>query len=175
MKTFEERLNDYVLSHPGFNAEYVYDYVLQQHKKAIWKVQHRVEERLQNMLASDASVLFLTITFDDEHLPTKQNERNTETLVYEYLVSQPGVISFVANTDYGKKNGRFHWHALVLTELDLSHLGWMCGSIDFVRVRKTSVPLKLSRYLVKLKRHATKILDPIIIYYPNHFRAKGGE
>lgn len=175
MKTFDERLNDYVLSHPGFNAEIVYDYILQQHKKAIWKLQHRVERRLENMLTSNASVLFLTLTFDDEHLPTKENEKLTQTLVFDYLSRQKGVISFVANTDYGKENGRFHWHAVVLSDLDLTHETWIYGSVDFLRIRKTSVPLQLTRYLIKLKRHSTKILDPFIIYFPIHFRANGGD
>lgn len=175
MKTFEKRLQDYVMSHPFFDANSVYDHIYQQHKKAIWKAQHRIEERLENMLASNASVLFLTITFDDEHLPIKEQEFDTESQVYHYLRLQPGIISFVANTDYGKKNGRFHWHAVVLTTRDVTHHGWNNGSVDFVRVKKSSVPLRLSRYIVKLKQHATKILDPILIYYPVHYKAKGGE
>jgi len=175
MKTFEQRLNDYVLSHPGFNAEVVYDYVMQQHKKAIWKLQHRVEKRLENMLTSNASVLFLTLTFDDEHLPTKENEMYTQSYVYDYLSMHPGVISFVANTDYGKENGRFHWHAVVLTNLDLNNQAWIYGSVNFKRVIKSSVPLRLTRYLIKLKRHATKVVNPFIIYYPLHYQSKGGD
>lgn len=175
MKTFEQRLNDYIISHPCFDAESVYDYVLQQHKKAIWKLQHRIEERLTPMLTSNASVLFLTFTFDDQHLPTKDQETLTEQYVFDYLLSHSGVLSFVANTDYGKENGRFHWHAVVLTTENLDHKLWNHGTIDFERVRKTSIPLRLSRYLVMLKNHAVKVLDPQMIYYPIHYRAKGGE
>jgi len=176
MKTFEQRLNDYVLSHPGFHPETVYDYVYQEHKKAIWKLQHRIKERLIPMLTSNASVLFLTLTFDDAHLPTKENEQQTESYVNDFFNSHPWVISYVANTDYGKENGRFHWHAVVLTEKNLSFEPWIYGTVDFERVRKSSVPLRLSRYLVMLKHHAVKVLNPQMIYYPKHYKnIKGGE
>ncbi len=173
MKTFDQRLLDYVTTHPEYNASTVYDQVLDKHKRAIWKMQHRIKERIEFMLTSNESAFFITFTFSDEYLPISTEEYLTQQYVFDCLLANQ-VSSFVANTDYGKENGRFHWHAVVQSQHDIKHELWKYGSIHFQRIPKTSLPLKLSRYLIKLQRHATKILDPFMIYYPMRYR-KGGE
>lgn len=167
--TLEQRLLKYIDTHPYCDIDSVYDKVLEMHKKAIWKMQHRISERITHMINNTDNVYFLTFTFDNDHLPSKKNELSTESLIKEYL-KKHNVKSYVANIDYGKQNGRFHWHAVVESETPFSHELWTQGAISFIKIRKSSKSLKLSRYLIKLKRHATKVLDPLVIYYPYRFR-----
>lgn len=169
MKTFNERLLDYVLKNPEFSIEHVYEQVMDKHKRAIWKLQHRIKERINVMLTAKESVFFLTLTYDDAHLPKTEYEKDTQEQVKKFMESN-NVISYCANTDYGKTHGRFHWHAVATSLNDFDNKLWKYGGIRFQRIKVNSIPLKLSRYLIKLQRHATKILDPFMIYYPLRFR-----
>lgn len=173
MKTFNERLLDYMTKHPLYDASSVYNQTMDKHKRAIWKMQHRIKERIEFMLLSNESAFFITFTFDDKHLPKTEDEYLTQHLIDDYLVSNH-VTSFVANSDYGKDNNRFHWHAVCQSLSDLDFSLWNQGAIHAQRIPKTSLPLKLSRYLIKLQRHAVKVLDPLMIYYPRYYR-KGVE
>lgn len=169
MKTFSERLLDYVQKHPCFDIDSVHDYVLDKHKRAIWKLQQRVSDRIENMLTGNLSVFFLTFTFSDEYLPIPEHERRTEAQIIAFMDAQ-GVSAYVANTDYGKENGRFHWHAVVQSTHNMDSKLWKYGAINFKKVPKTSLSIKLSKYLIKLKRHAIKVMDPQIIYGPRYYR-----
>jgi len=169
MKTLQERLLDYIEKHPGFDVDNVFERVQDMHKRAIWKLQKRIAERIEHMMTGTIPVFFLTFTFKDEHLPKLEHERSTEDKIRAFMTAS-GVQSYVANIDYGKKNGRMHWHAVVQTPHLLDHKLWVYGSLDFIKVPKTSISLKLSKYLVKLQRHAVKIQDPLIIYYPRYYK-----
>lgn len=169
-KMLEQRLMDYVESHPAYDVNTFYDVVLQNHKVAIFKMQHRIRDRIQHMLNTNENVFFITMTFDDNHLP-KSNDDKIKSIddVIQFMKSN-NVSAFVANVDYGKDNGRFHWHAVAQSVYDFSHIHWTQGAVNFKRVPKTQIPLKLSRYLVKLQRHAVKITDPVMIYYPYRYK-----
>jgi hypothetical protein len=168
--TLQERLENYISNHPLFDVNCVYENILQNHKKAIWKMQRRVSERIKHMLSNDERVFFITLTFDDEHLPKSQTEEiETYNLIIEYMLKS-NATHFVANIDYGKENGRFHWHVVAQSKYDFSHIHWTQGAINFQRVPKNQVELKLSRYLIKLTRHAVKIVDPFMIYYPIRYK-----
>jgi len=169
MKTFNERLLDYMESHPLYNATCVYDQVMDKHKRAIWKMQHRIKERIQFMLTSNESAFFLTFTFDDNHLPSTEEESKTQQYIIDYL-KQNNASAYVANTDYGKTNNRFHWHAVVQAPNDMDNESWIYGAIQFKRIKTNSLPIVLSRYLIKLQRHATKVKDPLMLYYPIRYR-----
>lgn len=169
-KTLSQRLEDYILKHPHFNIDTVYEHVLQNHKKAIWKLQHRISDRVQHMIESEKNVYFLTFTFNDENLPLNDTQKILSgNTLHDFMIDN-NVLMYVANVDYGKKNGRFHWHAVALSENPFSHEFWTMGTVNFKKVPKTSIPLKLTRYIIKLKRHATKVVDPIAIYYPLRYK-----
>jgi hypothetical protein len=169
MKSFNERLLDYMETHPLVLIENVYDEVLDRHKRAIWKMQHRIKNRIDYMLTSNEPAFFITLTFSDKFLPTLDEQFKTIDYVNDFMKLN-NVTSFVANNDFGGENGRFHWHAVVQSQNDLSHVFWKYGAINFKRIPKTSLPLKLSRYLIKLQRHAVKVLDPLMIYYPLRYK-----
>jgi hypothetical protein len=169
-KTLSQRLEDYIVKHPYFDIDTVYSKVLENHKKAIWKLQHRISDRVQHMIENQSNVYFLTFTFNDKNLPLNDTQKiKSGNTLHDFMMNN-GVSMYVANIDYGKENGRFHWHAVALSENPFSHEFWKMGAVNFKKVPKSSIPLKLTRYLIKLKRHATKITDPIAIYYPMHYK-----
>lgn len=169
MKTLEERLADYIRKHPEFDIDTVYDRVQDMHKRAIYKLQSRISNRIENMMTGTIPVFFLTFTFSDEFLPSGHEERLSKSKI-EAFMRTSGVIAYVANIDYGKKRGRFHWHAVAQSYDDFDHNLWKYGAINFKRIPFTSKSIQLSRYLIKLKNHAIKVVDPLILYYPRYYK-----
>jgi hypothetical protein len=62
---------------------------------------------------------------------------------------------YVANPDWGKLNGRLHWHCVLVSDF-IDHNWWKLGNIDFVRVKGFGSSSRLSKYVTKLSRHALK-------------------
>jgi len=107
--------------------------------------------------------LFLTLTFSDKALI--HNTADSRRQAVKRFLKQFGV-PYVANIDFGAKNHREHYHALLrIGEIDY-HL-WKYGAINGLKVRNdikvdengelTSETVeKLSRYVAKLTNHAIK-------------------
>lgn len=115
----------------------------------------RVRDGVRRIL-SHPSVVLVTLTFTDEVL-NATSETTRRTYVRKFLASQSH--TYMANRDFGKKNHREHFHALVACE-KIDRKDWTYGNINFKRVklsedRKKTVG-KLSRYLDKLSNHALK-------------------
>jgi len=100
--------------------------------------------------------LFLTLTFNDDTLQrTTQKERRTA--VSRYL--KQFNCRYVANIDFGKENGREHYHAVI-------NCGSVCfdswrkfGNINAERIRNKDLKAdktKLAKYICKLSNHAIK-------------------
>lgn len=99
-----------------------------------------------------ADCVFLTLTFNDKTLgSTSQNTRRR--YVRDYLNSIGAY--YLANIDYGKKNDREHYHAIVKAT-DIDYSGWhKYGAVKGKRiVVKDSA--KLTRYILKLSKHSIK-------------------
>ena len=65
---------------------------------------------------------------------------------------------YVANIDFGKKNGREHYHAVISID-KVDNKDWLYGDIDFKRVRNKNIEedkKRLSKYIAKLSNHAIK-------------------
>ena len=56
--------------------------------------------------------IFLTLTFSNDVL-NKTNKATRQRYIKEYLKSETAL--YIANIDYGKKKGREHYHALIIT------------------------------------------------------------
>lgn len=116
---------------------------------------HRVKLFISALL--EKPCLFLTITFNDSHLNnTTYQTRRQE--IYRYLGSFG--VPYVANIDYGSKNEREHYHALI--QIDKLPTGYECfwvkknrGSIYALRVERPNEK-KLAEYILKFTNHATK-------------------
>lgn len=124
---------------------------------------NRLRRRINEYL-SLGNCLFLTLTFNEETM----NNTNSETrkkYVKNYLKSQSNY--YVANIDFGKQNGREHYHAVIVIpdhkdKIDYSPWNKKCGHIDGERVRydpnneDDSSCVKLAKYVSKLTNHAIK-------------------
>jgi hypothetical protein len=98
---------------------------------------------------------FLTLTFTDEVL-NSTTEETRRRYVARFLKSISE--NYVGNIDYGSKNDREHYHAIVEgQDLDLS--GWNYGFTLSLNVGYDNIitdSARLSKYINKLSNHATK-------------------
>ena len=126
------------------------------------KINHAYYERikrLKNRVASillNGSCIFLTLTFNDDTL-RNTTEKQRRVAVSRYL-KQYGCM-YVANIDYGSKNKREHYHALINCD-KVDFKSWRkYGNINAKRVRNKDIEsdkTKLSKYIAKLSNHAIK-------------------
>lgn len=128
------------------------------------KRKQRVTERVAT-LAQYGYLLFVTLTFTDDTLK-KTSELTRRRYVSRYLKSQSPL--YVANIDYGGKNGREHYHALVLAE-KIDFKPWhSLGAIQLEKVKASPDDSeKVAKYVSKLSNHAMKVnngIAPRLIY-----------
>lgn len=112
--------------------------------------------------------IFLTLTFTDDVL-NKTSVKTRRKYVTRYLKSQS--TRYVGNIDFGSKNGREHYHAIVLAD-KVDYSGWhRYGAINGKQIKSTSSPKALARYISKLTNHAIKetATGHRIIYSKNIF------
>lgn len=123
--------------------------------EASYKRTARLKERVKTMLLN-GSCIFLTLTFTDDVL-SSTTEKQRRVAVSRYLKQYNAM--YVANIDFGSKNHREHYHALINCER-VDNQSWLkYGSIDFERVRNRDIErdnVKLSKYIAKLSNHAIK-------------------
>jgi len=114
----------------------------------------RLKEKITNMLLT-GSCIFLTLTFNDNCF-NSTNEDTRKRYVKRYLKEISSC--YIANIDYGSKNEREHYHALVLCDkVDGKRWRELCGNINFERVKiTTDCETKMAKYINKLTNHAIK-------------------
>lgn len=114
----------------------------------------RLKDRIQAMLVA-GKCNFLTLTFNDDILANTSAETRRK-YIRRYLKAYN--CKYVANIDYGAKNGREHYHALILTDkvnYDLWHkYGAIKGKV--VHTSDTDTNTRLAKYIAKLTNHAIK-------------------
>jgi len=115
----------------------------------------RLRNRIETILLN-GDCLFLTLTFNDSTLScTSEDTRRQYVRKYLKLFNCP----YVANIDFGAKNHREHYHAVIgCSSIDLS-LWRSYGNINVQKVRNNSIELnkkRLSKYICKLSNHAIK-------------------
>lgn len=122
----------------------------------------RLKKRISDMVLN-YDCLFLTLTFTNDKLSS--TSAPFRRLAVKRFLAQFGV-PYVANIDFGAKNGREHYHAILcIAEIDY-HL-WKYGAINGMKIRNniifddngvvTSESVeRLSRYIAKLTNHAIK-------------------
>lgn len=129
-----------------------------------WKEAYRVNDasyhrtkRLKNKIKAmitSGSCIFLTLTFTNKVLDTTSQDTRKQ-YIKRALKTMSDI--YIANIDYGKKNEREHYHAIVLADR-VDHTIWKYGNIDFerVRVEQEDSPVKIAKYITKLTNHAIK-------------------
>lgn len=113
----------------------------------------RLKEHIENMLVS-GQCIFLTLTFTDNTLE-RTNEDTRKRYVKRYLKEVSS--QYVANIDYGSKNEREHYHAIVLCD-KVDYSFWhKYGAIkgELIKV-EDNASKRLSKYVNKLTNHAIK-------------------
>ena len=90
--------------------------------KARYKRVGRLYERIYTMLAEYPESVFLTLTFTDIVLKSTSAETRRK-YVQRYLRAYG--VPYVANKDFGAKNEREHYHAVIACHVDLD--GWIYG------------------------------------------------
>lgn len=97
--------------------------------------------------------LFLTLTFEDSVL--ERTSANTRRTYVSRFLNKYNTFA-VANIDFGKKNGREHYHSFIQIE-NVSHLDWSYGALNFKRFSNNENGVeKLSTYISKVAFHALK-------------------
>lgn len=119
--------------------------------RASYVRRNRLATRINSMLNTGACI-FLTLTFTDTVLKAT-NEETRRKYVTRFLKVSSDM--YVANIDYGRKNEREHYHAIVLAN-NVNHKLWSYGSINFERIRVGSSDKILAKYVCKLVNHAIK-------------------
>lgn len=116
------------------------------------KKNQRARQKIESIIQS-GNALFLTLTFTDKTLSsTCADYRKQE--VRRFL--KQNCIEYIANIDFGAKNGREHYHAVVSVKNKLDYSKWKFGALNGLKIRKNSKPIAIAKYINKLSNHATK-------------------
>jgi len=111
----------------------------------------RLKKKIAKMLES-GNCIFLTFTFTDKVLETTNADTRRQK-VRRYLSSYN--CDYVANIDFGAKNGREHYHALIQCD-KVDYNAFDYGALNGEKVRSTNDFVKLAKYISKLTNHAIK-------------------
>ena len=119
-----------------------------------YKQSQRLQKRINSMLERSTDCVFLTLTFKPEVLE-KTSPDTRRQYVFRWLKSQ--CKHYVANIDFGGKNGREHYHAVC--DARVNPKTWIYGNLDCKPVRynpESNSCVKMAKYVAKLTNHAIK-------------------
>ena len=115
---------------------------------------YRLRKRIETMLTTSSDCSFLTLTFRDDVLAKTSSETRRQ-YVRKWLKDVS--TEYVANIDFGSKNGREHYHAVSNARVDPTT--WLYGACNVQAVRynpESKSCVKLAKYVSKLTNHAIK-------------------
>lgn len=119
--------------------------------KASYRKKKYLQDKIEKMLLKGKCV-FLTFTFTDKILDTTKVYTRRQK-VRRFLSAYN--CEYVANIDYGVKNEREHYHAIIQTD-KVDFKKWSYGALNGKTIAKTSDSIKLAKYIAKLTNHAIK-------------------
>lgn len=112
----------------------------------------RLKNRITNYLKK-GQCIFLTLTFTDKTLNNTSSETRKK-YVKNYLKSCSDY--YIANIDFGGKNDREHYHAIVVAD-KVNYSKWhKYGALKGQKINGRACEVKLSKYVSKLTNHAIK-------------------
>ena len=117
----------------------------------------KIREKVASMIKTNHAY-FITLTFSEEFLARDTTEETRRRYITRFLKSE--TLEYIANLDYGKKNEREHYHAIVRIGKPIDFKKYQKifkSNINAERIilKDTSVKL-LSKYINKLTNHALK-------------------
>lgn len=130
-------------------------------KQKKWRLVCRLkwmDDLRYNASNKNLKIVFLTLTFNDEFLDSNNTDSQRQA-VRRYLSSQ--TIYYIANVDYGAKNGRRHYHAVALIDGKIDFKPWHDNGAIHCEIVGESLQnerqaYRISKYITKLANHATK-------------------
>lgn len=146
---------------------------------AKYKRANRLRERIKSIIENCDEVVFLTLTFKDDVFETTTD--TTRRRYVQRLLTDTGY-PYVGNIDFGAKNGREHYHAVVGGYVDFTewtkHYGFAFSEFvkypfeemrffipnkykdlsldEAIERTKADSEKRLSKYISKLTNHAIK-------------------
>lgn len=117
----------------------------------------RLKNKIEYVCNNFESPCFLSLTFNESCL-SSTSAATRRKYITNYLNSLG--CWYCANIDFGKKNEREHYHAIITRKLTVDEIrAWfnLCGSIKSIIIRcNNTSSIKLSKYINKLSYHAFK-------------------
>lgn len=117
----------------------------------------KIKTRITRMLNTNRA-LFLTLTFSDKMFARGCSAETRRRYIARFLKEQ--CVEYLANIDFGSKNEREHYHAVVVpkTIIDFSkYHKFFSSSIQAEKIRVNDNSIKLvGAYINKLTNHALK-------------------
>ena len=119
----------------------------------------RANKRIEQMTAyatrTRTALHFVTLTFSDNTFASTNSV--TRRRAVSRILRESGSLDYYANIDYGAKNQREHYHALVLGDLNLSEWERLYGFVKSETVRcSLDDTTRISKYINKFSNHACK-------------------
>lgn len=153
LKMFLQDTNFYYEMEEIFTSQENYKSLFQIYKARQNRVK-RMSDKI-DIILNKGDCGFITLTFKNEVLENT-NEQTRRKYVTRYLKNE--FVSYVANIDYGAKNGREHYHAVVLFpknyKIEEEKL-WKYGFFLNKSIKNKDAKA-LATYIGKLKSHALK-------------------
>lgn len=108
----------------------------------------------QTKKAQNWKAVFITLTFTDKVLESTSKETRRR-YVQRYL--KDNCRHYIGNIDFGKENGREHYHVIALIETDIDPKAWKYGFnyLETINVKKNDIKA-VTRYVLKLNNHSYK-------------------
>lgn len=134
-----------------------YDNELIKESQNLYNSQNKRVKNLKKKIAKMLTLgkcCFLTLTFKDDTLENTSAETR-KRYVSRFL--RDNYDKYIANIDYGAKNDREHYHAIVLLNDLANFKKWhKYGAINSQNIWQTNSESKISKYITKLTNHAIK-------------------
>lgn len=117
----------------------------------------RLKKKIEYVCNNFKLPCFLTLTFNESCLSS-----TTAATRRKYITNYLNSLGcwYCANLDFGKKNEREHYHAIITRKLTVDEIHtWfnLCGMIKSKIIRKNNTSsIKISKYINKLSYHALK-------------------
>ena len=124
------------------------------------RIKKRILKMEEHKAKDNLKMFFATFTFNNETLENNSKE-SLKTYVRRFLKDY--CIDYLANVDYGKKNGRIHFLAVCIAKDVLPYEEWYevhnygTLKVEYCRLDKEkNEEKKMSKYINKLSLHAIK-------------------
>ena len=143
-----------------------YDFTLcEQMRRARYEQSKKVQNHIQFLFNLEGYLYFATFTFKDESLLLSAYTRKQK--IRRLLSSN--FDDYILNIDFGSKNEREHFHAIIYEKIDNSYIkdnhlkhkkldSYNLGIYDLQKIQSTDISkVKLGKYISKLTLHSIKV------------------